>query len=156
MVNFSSIRVCESDDSSLNSDDLECGSSAANCRHHKRNLTSSNWKTNFQGSQKHTTSTLTEDREDIGLEFSSGSSTEKGTGNNPSVCYLCLQEEKFRVQNKLLTQEVKKLKNDKLELFQQNKVCNDHWLSYIPDPDTLIPNFPINRNRVTRHHHGRT
>jgi len=100
-----SIRISESDDSSLNSEELE-GSAASHHHHHFHHKT--NCGKPFKGSNEDS---------DTGLESMSSA----GTPNKRS-CPLCLEEESNARTNDGLKVEINKLKCDKLDLLRQNVV----------------------------------
>ena len=124
---YFSIRISESDDSSLNSEELE-GSAASHHHfhhHHHHNShksSSSHCNTNHQSNGCGKTcgsfhkGTTNEDS-DTGLESMSSA----GTPNKRS-CSLCIEDETSRLQNDNFRQEINKLKCDKLDLLRQNVV----------------------------------
>lgn len=100
-----SIRISESDDSSLNSEELE-GSAAS---HHHHHFHKAKCIKPFKGSNEDS---------DTGLESMSSA----GTPNKRS-CSLCLEDESNAKTNDGLKHEINKLKCDKLDLLRQNVVC---------------------------------
>ncbi|CAG7817153.1 unnamed protein product [Allacma fusca] len=102
-----SLRISESDDSSINSEELEGSASSHNHHnhHHFHYKTSKPFKTSNEDS-------------DTGLESMSSA----GTPNKRS-CSLCLEDENSSRQNDTLRLEINKLKCDKLDLLRQNVSC---------------------------------
>ncbi|XP_035705517.1 rap1 GTPase-activating protein 1 isoform X3 [Folsomia candida] len=100
-----SIRISESDDSSLNSEELE-GSAAS---HHHHHFHKAKCIKPFKGSNEDS---------DTGLESMSSA----GTPNKRS-CSLCLEDESNAKTNDGLKHEINKLKCDKLDLLRQNVAC---------------------------------
>ncbi len=131
---FSSIRISESDDSSLNSEELEGSAASHHHFHHHHNHHQPVLKSMSGSSQcgsNHPPSascgkscgafikgTANEDS-DTGLESMSSA----GTPNKRS-CSLCIDDETSRLQNDNFRQEINKLKCDKLDLLRQNVVSS--------------------------------
>lgn len=100
-----SIRISESDDSSLNSEELE-GSATSHHHHHfhHKSICGKPFKSSNEDS-------------DTGLESMSSA----GTPNKRS-CSLCLEDESNARAKDNLKDEINKLKQDKLDLLRQNVV----------------------------------
>lgn len=127
-----SIRVSESDDSSLNSEELE--GSAASSRHHpfhRKNLCTKSFKNTNEDS-------------DTGLESMSSA----GTPNKRS-CPICMDDDTNSRAKDNLKDEINKLKQDKLDLLRQNVVSIVVTLAYCDSMClNLILSKPLVRNTI--------
>ncbi|ODN01345.1 Rap1 GTPase-activating protein 2, partial [Orchesella cincta] len=100
-----SIRISESDDSSLNSEELEGSANSHHHHFHHKGICGKPFKSSNEDS-------------DTGLESMSSA----GTPNKRS-CSLCLEDETNARAKDNLKDEINKLKQDKLDLLRQNVAC---------------------------------